>query len=41
MILPMTALQVIYAAKSKSTYNVELKKVEEQGPFNLAKAIMV
>lgn len=34
-------LQVVWAAKSNSTYNVELKKVEEQGPFNMAKAIMV
>ena len=33
--------QIIYAAKSRSTYNVELKKVEETGPFNLAKAFMV
>lgn len=32
--------KIIYAAKSRSTYNVELKKVEETGPFNLAKAFM-
>lgn len=32
--------KVIYAAKSKSTYNVELAKVEETGPFTVAKAFM-
>lgn len=37
----MLCPQIIYAAKSRSTYNVELKKVEETGPFNLAKAFMV
>lgn len=35
------SVQVIYAAKSKSTYNVELAKVEETGPFTVAKAFMV
>jgi len=34
-------VQIIYAAKSRSTYNVELKKIEELGPFNVAKAFMV
>jgi len=39
--VPAFCPQIIYAAKSRSTYNVELKKVEETGPFNLAKAFMV
>ena len=34
-------LQVIFAAKSRSMYNVDLENVEEQGVFNTAKAIMV
>lgn len=34
-------LQVIYAAKSRSSYNVDLERVEEQGVYNAAKAIMV
>ena len=37
----MMRLQIVYAAKSKSTYNVELNRVEVEGPFLLAKALMV
>ena len=37
----MVRLQIVYAAKSKSTYNVELNRVEVEGPFLLAKALMV
>lgn len=32
--------KVIYAAKSRSSYNVDLDRVEEQGVYNAAKAIM-
>ncbi|KAL3155322.1 hypothetical protein ABBQ38_010886 [Trebouxia sp. C0009 RCD-2024] len=32
--------KIVYAAKSKSTYNIELNKVEVDGPFLLAKAMM-
>ena len=34
-------MQIVYAAKSKSTYNIELNRVEVEGPFLLAKALMV
>lgn len=37
----VVCLQIVYAAKSKSTYNVELNRVEVEGPFLLAKAMMV
>ena len=34
-------MQIIYAARSKSFFNVELAKVEEIGPVNIARAFMV
>lgn len=37
----LLCLQIVYAAKSQSMYNVELNKVEVDGPFLLAKAMMV
>ena len=37
----VAAVQIIFAAKSRSTYNVDLQNVEELGVYNVAKAIMV